>query len=91
MITAQEARIALLKNPTFERKTELYKEVSDIIEKAVSERKSSFNISEEQHLALKEELVIKGYKPQRGFVSSVSVAIIADEKATTSTHFTYNF
>lgn len=61
MIKAAEARIELLKNPSFERKVELYKEVTDLINKAVSEGKKSFEVTLEQHYALSKELSEKGY------------------------------
>lgn len=62
MITAEEARLTLLKNPTFERKVELYKEVSDIIDAMVAAGEKSFTVSDEQHFALEKEILEKGYK-----------------------------
>lgn len=62
MITAEEARLTLLKNPTFERKVELYKEVTEIIEQMVAEGKKTFLVNEEQHYALDKEILEKGYK-----------------------------
>lgn len=62
MLTADEARLVLLKNPTFERKVELYSEVSEIIDQMVAKGDKSFIVSEEQHYALNKELLDKGYK-----------------------------
>lgn len=62
MITAEEARLTLLKNPTFERKVELYKEVTEIIEQMVAEGKKNFEVNDEQHYALEKEILEKGYK-----------------------------
>lgn len=61
MLTANEAKQKLFDNPSFERKLELYKEVSEIIETAVENGKKSFNLTEEQHRALGKELIDKGY------------------------------
>lgn len=62
MLTAEEARLVLLKNPTFERKVELYKEVTEIIDQMIEKGEKSFTVSDEQHYALNKELVDKGYK-----------------------------
>lgn len=62
MITAKEARLVLLKNPSFERKLELYKEVTEIIEQMLEKGEKSFTVSDEQHYALEKELLDKGYQ-----------------------------
>lgn len=62
MITAKEAKRKILENPTFERKLELYKEVSEIIDEAVFKGSKYFSVTEEQHLALDKEILDKGYK-----------------------------
>lgn len=85
MITAKEAKQKLLSNPTFERKVELYKEVSDIIDNAVAEGRKNFHVTEEQHLALNKEILEKGYtRPEfQVFITGLSVG--------GSTHtYTYN-
>ena len=61
MITAKEARKRLLQNPTFERKVELYKSVSEKIEKAVEEGKNYFSVTEEEHCALDKEILKAGF------------------------------
>lgn len=61
MITAKEARKISLSNPSFERKTELYKAVSERIDKAAAAGEKSFEVNEEEHLALEKELTDKGY------------------------------
>lgn len=62
MITAKEARNAVLANASFDRKVELYNQVTEIINKAVESKSKQFHITEEQHLVLKDELTQKGYK-----------------------------
>lgn len=62
MISATEAKRKIMENPTFERKLELYNEVSAIIDRAVAEGKKQFFVTEEQHIVLNKELLAKGYK-----------------------------
>ena len=62
MITAKEARLESLKNPTFQRKTELYEEVGMRIKKACAEGKQSVQLTEEEFYALHKEMLDKGYK-----------------------------
>lgn len=62
MITAKEARETLLANASFDRKVELYNQVTEIINNAVESKSKQFHINEEQHLVLKDELARKGYK-----------------------------
>lgn len=61
MMTANEARIVAMKNPTFERKTALYAEVSARIQKAAEEGKRHVHLTDEEHYALDKELREKGY------------------------------
>ena len=62
MISANEARIASLKNPTFQRKMELYNAVSTRINEANLEGKNSVYLTEEEHYGLHKEMLEKGYK-----------------------------
>lgn len=73
MITAKEAQRKILENPTFERKLELYNEVSAIIDSAVAAGKKQFFVTEEQHIVLNKEILAKGYTepPFRIMVSIV--------------------
>jgi uncharacterized protein YdcH (DUF465 family) len=61
MISAKEARNAVLANASFDRKVELYNQVTEIINTAVESKSKQFHINEEQHLVLKDELAKKGY------------------------------
>lgn len=61
MITAKEAQRKIMENPTFERKLELYNEVSAIIDRAVAAGKKQFFVTEEQHIVLNKEILEKGY------------------------------
>lgn len=62
MISAKEARSLMLANASFERKVELYNQVTKIINEAVEGKKNTFDISEEQHLVLNKELLEKVIK-----------------------------
>ena len=68
MISANEARIASLKNPTFQRKMELYNAVSTRINEASLEGKNSVGLTEEEHYGLNKEMLGKGYKQSNYFV-----------------------
>lgn len=61
MIEAKEALKIAYQNPSFERKTELYKAVTDRILDAAKAGEKSFKVSDEEHLALEAELKAKGY------------------------------
>lgn len=90
MITAKEAKRKILENPTFERKLELYKEVSDIINEAVAKGRNSFQVTEEQHLALNKELVSKGYSIPSFQVLITGVGIGLSGKAESGLAYTYH-
>lgn len=71
MISAKEARSLMLANASFERKVELYNQVTKIINEAVEGKKNTFDISEEQHLVLNKELLEKGYQETNQSVPAI--------------------
>lgn len=95
---ASEARVASLKNPSFERKVELYNQVVETINKAVEEGKDSFSVTEEQFHALHKEILEKGYKEYRSTgsalvnqilfnVSTISLVVSGDKESPYKTYY----
>lgn len=91
---ASEARVASLKNPSFERKVELYNQVVETINKAVEEGKDSFSVTEDQFHALHKEILEKGYKESRSkavvdvLVGCISIGgITGDKQAPYKTYY----
>lgn len=73
---ASYARIEALKNPSFERKVELYNSVVEKIKEASSKGERSFSVSEAEYYALHKEIVEKGYTEHDGtLLSSITAAI----------------
>lgn len=74
---ANESRIEALKNPSFERKVELYNSVVEKIKEASSEGKQIFSVTEAEYYALHKEILDKGYKDHDGTVSGAIAAQIS--------------
>ena len=74
---ASDARTEALKNPSFERKVELYNSVVEKINQAVSQGKKGFTVSEAEYYALNKEILDKGYKVHDGTVIGALTAQIS--------------
>ena len=79
MLTANEAKQISFKNPTFERKLELYNLVSERIKVAAESGEDHVVLNDEEHAALSVELKNKGFtrfKDQNGSTGGVFVNIV---------------